>query len=152
MKDYLSKAEDFQRYLEKASEGVCKKYEITITGLHILGFLGKYPDRNTAKDICSFRFIKNSIASMTIDKLVTKGYIVRECDTKDRRVQRLKLTKMAEPVIADSCEMRRQFQELIFEDFSEEEIELFLSMLDRICESVRRRVERDNEQREEKGV
>ena len=89
---------------------------------------------------------------MTIDKLVTKGYIVRECDTKDRRVQRLKLTKMAEPVIADSCEMRRQFQELIFEDFSEEEIELFLSMLDRICESVRRRVERDNEQREEKGV
>lgn len=89
---------------------------------------------------------------MTIDKLVTKGYIVRECDAKDRRVQRLKLTKMAEPVIADSCEMRRQFQELIFEDFSEEEIELFLSMLDRICESVRRRVERDNEQREEKGV
>jgi DNA-binding MarR family transcriptional regulator len=48
--------------------------------------------------------------------------------------------------------MHRQFQELIFEDFSEEEIELFLSMLDRICESVRRRVERDNEQREEKGV
>ena len=41
---------------------------------------------------------------------------------------------------------------LLFEDFSEEEIELFLSMLDRICESVRRRVERDNEQREEKGV
>ena len=151
MKDYLSKAEDFRRYLEKASEGVCKKYEITITGLQILGFLGKNPDRNTAKDICSFRFIKNSIASMTIDKLVTKGYIVRECDTKDRRVQRLKLTKKAKPVIADSCEMHRQFQELIFEDFSEEEIELFLSMLDRICESVRRRVERDNEQREEKG-
>lgn len=64
----------------------------------------------------------------------------------------VKADEMAEPVIADSCEMRRQFQELIFEDFSEEEIELFLSMLDRICESVRRRVERDNEQREEKGV
>ena len=63
------------------------------------------------------------------------------------------MDRMAEPVIrTDSCEMRRQFQELIFEDFSEEEIELFLSMLDRICESVRRRVERDNEQREEKGV
>ncbi|WP_455057373.1 MarR family winged helix-turn-helix transcriptional regulator [Jutongia sp.] len=151
MKDYLSKAEDFQRYLEQASELVCKKYGITITGLQILNFLGNHPDRNTAKDICSFRFIKNSIASMTIDKLVTRGYIVRECDAKDRRVQRLKLTGKAEPILEDGRRLRQQFNELIFEDFSEEEIEQFLAMLDRICESVRRRVERDNEQREEKG-
>lgn len=151
MNDYLSRAEDFQRYLENAGAQVCKKYGITVTGLQILSFLGMNPERNTAKDICNFRFIKNSIASMTIDKLVNMGYIVRESDVKDRRVQRLKLTAKAAPVIEDSRRVRQQFEEVLFEGFTKEEIELFFSMLDRICNSVQKKVERDNEGSERKG-
>ena len=55
MKDYLCEAEDFQRYFEKASEQVCRKYGITVIGLQILTFLGDNPERNTAKDICRCR-------------------------------------------------------------------------------------------------
>ena len=149
MKDYLCEAEDFQRYFEKASEQVCRKYGITVIGLRILTFLGDNPERNTAKDICSCRFIKNSIASMTIDKLVNRGYITRESDAKDRRIQRLKLTGEADPIVKDGRKMREQFTELIFEDFSREEIDLFLSMIDRICDSVRRRVDSYNDNKKE---
>ncbi len=149
MKDYLCEAEDFHRFFEKASEQVCRKYEITVTGLQILTFLGNNPDRNTAKDICSCRFIKNSIASMTIDKLANRGYIIRESDSKDRRIQRLRLTEQAMPIVKDGQRMREQFTELIFEDFSREEIDLFLSMIDRICDSVRRRVDSYNDNKKE---
>ena len=113
MKDYLCEAEDFQRYFEKASEQVCRKYGITVIGLQILTFLGDNPERNTAKDICSCRCIKNSIASMTIDKLVNRGYIIRESDAKDRRIQRLKLTGEADPIVNENQtdELREQFYE-----------------------------------------
>ena len=151
MKDYLCEAEDFQRYFEKASEQVCRKHGITVTGLQILTFLGSHPERNTAKDICSYRFIKNSIASMTIDKLVNRGYIIRESDTKDRRIQRLKLTDKASPIVRDGGKMRQQFTDVVFEDFSQEEMELFLSMLDRICDSVRKKVNSYNDKKEGKG-
>lgn len=151
MKDYLCEAEDFHYFFEKNSEEVCRKYEITVIGLRILTFLWENPDSNTAKDICNSRLIKNSIASMTIDKLVTKGYIVRECDPKDRRKQRLKLTQEAVPIVMDGKKMRRRFEELIFEDFSREEIDIFLGMLDRICDSVRRRVNSEKSKKEGKG-
>lgn len=147
MKDYLCKAEDFERLHEQASEQVCKKYGITLTALQILTFLDHHPERNTAKDICSCRFIKNSIASMTIDKLVNRGYILRECDEKDRRVQRLKLTPEAEPVVQDGRSMRRHFEDIVFRDFTEEEKTLFLSMIDRICDSVQQAVDNYNEKR-----
>ena len=42
-----------------------------------------------------------------------------------------------------------QFTELILEDFSREEMELFLSMIDRICDSVRRRVDSYNDNKKE---
>lgn len=150
MKDYLCKAEDFQRLVEQAGEQVCRKYGITATGLQILVFLGNNPERNTAKDICSCRFIKNSIASMTIDKLVNRGYIIRESDAKDRRIQRLKLTDEADPIVRDSRKMRQEFTDVIFADFSREEVELFLSMLERICDSVKKRVDgyTDNKKKE----
>lgn len=147
MKDYLCKAEDFERLHEQVSERVCKKYGITLTALQILTFLDHHPERNTAKDICSCRFIKNSIASMTIDKLVNRGYILRECDKKDRRVQRLKLTPEAEPVVQDGHSMRRYFEDIVFRDFTEEEKTLFLSMIDRICDSVQQTVDNRNEKR-----
>ena len=86
---------------------------------------------------------------MTIDKLVNRGYIIRESDEKDRRIQRLKLTGEADPIVKDGRKMREQFTELIFEDFSREEIDLFLSMIDRICDSVRKRVDSYNDNKKE---
>ena len=41
------------------------------------------------RDICRIRGIKSGIASVTVEQLIGRGYLTRETDGKDRRMQRL---------------------------------------------------------------
>lgn len=99
-------------------------------------FLSHHPEHNTAKEICEYACIKNSIASMTIDKLTKGGYLVKRNDARDRRIQRLAVTSMTDEIIADGESLKEWVKEVAFSDFTQEEREQFLNMLYRIQRSL----------------
>lgn len=88
---------------------LCKKYQLNQSDLDLILFIANNPMYNTAKDVCEIRGIKKGIVSVTTERLVQSGYLIRKNDIHDRRIQRLCLTEKCQPIIADGRESRRIF-------------------------------------------
>ena len=86
---------------------LCKKYQLNQSDLDLILFIANNPMYNTAKDVCEIRGIKKGIVSVTTERLVQSGYLIRKNDIHDRRIQRLCLTEKCQPIIADGREMHR---------------------------------------------
>ncbi len=111
---------------------VCKKYGINQTELDILLFLRSYPTRNTARDIREYRMIKSSLLSVMIEKLIRAGYLLRQNDQSDRRIQRLRLTARAEHPIQDGISAQSRFENAIFGTMASEELRALETLLQKI--------------------
>ena len=83
---------------------LCKKYQLNQSDLDLILFIANNPMYNTAKDVCEIRGIKKGIVSVTTERLVQSGYLIRKNDIHDRRIQRLCLTEKCQPIIADGRE------------------------------------------------
>ena len=79
---------------------LCKKYQLNQSDLDLILFIANNPMYNTAKDVCEIRGIKKGIVSVTTERLVQSGYLIRKNDIHDRRIQRLCLTEKCQPIIA----------------------------------------------------
>ena len=88
---------------------LCKKYQLNQSDLDLILFIANNPMYNTAKDVCEIRGIKKGIVSVTTERLVQSGYLIRKNDIHDRRIQRLCLTEKCQPIIADGREMQTHF-------------------------------------------
>lgn len=111
---------------------VCKMYGINQTELDILMFLRQYPARNTARDIREYRMIKSSLLSVMIEKLIRAGYLLRQNDQSDRRIQRLRLTPRAEHPIRDGISAQARFESAIFGTMASEELRALETLLQKI--------------------
>ena len=124
----VSTSSKAMRVYAKFCQPVCKKYDLTQTGFDILLFFANNPTYNTARDVCRIRGIKTGIASVTMEKLILAGYLSRENDSRDRRIQRLRLTDSADAVIQEGRRAQREFGEAISQGLTREEAETFLRL------------------------
>ncbi len=98
----------------------------------VLMFLTNNPYYDTAKDISEFKGISKSLVCRSVDSLVKKGYLNVETDTKDRRCIHLKLNSKAIPAAEVLQKQRADYIKQLFSGISEEEIQLFESVLSRM--------------------
>lgn len=82
--------------------------------------------------------IKSSILSVTIEKLIQAGYLLRENDPSDRRVQRLIPTKQAESLIRDGFAVQERFETAIFQDMTENDLQVFEILLNKLLTAADR--------------
>ena len=106
-----------------SSHEICESFSITQAELDILSFLHNNPNQDTAKTICEIRFLKKSIVSQSIDKLVKRGFIEKTADTDDRRLLHLALTPAADKCIERIDAMQSGYFRNIFSCYTEEELE-----------------------------
>lgn len=107
------------------SSPLCRKYLLSQTGLDIIMFISENPEYNTARDVCRYRGIKSGIASVAIDNLIGMGYLERQTDLCDRRIQRLVLTEKALPIASEGREIQQRFEDSVFSVMSASERESF---------------------------
>ena len=100
----------------------CKKMHLNQTALELIVFLGNNPEYNTAKEICEYRGLKKSMVSITIDQLVEKGYMIRETDQRDRRIQHLFLTDKSAPTVKMGKEAQSEIFGSLTTEISREEL------------------------------
>ena len=91
---------------------------------------------NTAKDVCETRGIKKGIVSVTTERLVQSGYLIRKNDIHDRRIQRLCLTEKCQSIIADGREMQTHFFTSITAGLTDEEWKLYQKLSEKIRDQV----------------
>ena len=107
---------------EAVCQPVCKRYQLNQTCLDVILFLANNPEYNTAKDLWEIRGIRSGNASVAIETLVRRGYLKREADAQDRRLQRLILTERANEAIAMGRQAQRVFGEQMMSGITEKEI------------------------------
>ena len=130
------------KLFESSLDETCTAYGLSHLEADILAFLKNNPNWDTARDISEYRMIPKANVSLGIDSLFRKNLLVREQDSKDRRLMHLRLTPQADAPVHSIGEARNRFFELPFQDFSEEEKACYIQMNDRILCNAKNSLER----------
>ena len=117
-------------------EPVCRQYALTRNELDVLLCLANNPDFDRAADIVHIRKIAKSHVSLSVTNLEQRGLLTREFDPDDRRTAHLKLTDTAREIAAEGARCQEAFFSRIFEGLSREELDLWRSLLDRVCVNI----------------
>lgn len=145
-KEELEMAERLVRIFENVilSEGqsLQKGYfsDLSIAEMHTLDAIGPYEAR-TMTETASLLGITVGTLTVSIDRLVKKGYVVRNRDSNDRRIVRISLTKNGKL----ACRMHGKFHRIlarrILEPYNEQEQELLFGMVDEIDKYLQTQVD-----------
>ena len=84
--------------------------------------------------------VNKSSVTRRMAQLEKEGYITRTPDESDRRVLLVSPTKKAQELLPALREMAREWNEIITEGFTEEEIKMFASLVERACDNAKRKV------------
>ena len=77
-------------------------------------------------------FLAFSTTTDLVDRMEKNDLVVRIREEQDRRVVRIKLLEEGERIIEEVIKKRQDYLEAVLEDFSEEEVEQFSSLLEKM--------------------
>lgn len=113
-----------------------EKWGLTQTEADILLFLANNPEYDTARDMAEKRHLAKSHISAGIEALAGRGLLERSLREGNRKTIHLRLTAAADPIVEEGRALQRRYGELIFRDFTQEEICQLSRWLDRVTENV----------------
>ena len=125
---------------------VCEEYNLTLIEGKIISFLYNNPEKDTAAEIVELRMLSKGNVSQAVESLIQKSLIRRSQDKNDRRKIHLYLTEKAEPVTSSIVLMRKEFNKEVFFGISQEELDLFHKINDKINDNIRKAMTRREKQ------
>lgn len=109
--------------------------------MNILIFLARNPSLNTGRDLSICLDVSKGLVCRSVDALIKKEMITARDDPDDRRIQRLVLTKKADPVIQEIFKVNQEISRDIFQGIPEEEIVQMEKTLRKIIQKFHERLE-----------
>ena len=107
-------------WIEEASLRKSRFKDISIKDMHTIAAITMY-DTRTASQLAQTMHLTPSAMTSVIDKLEQKGYVIRNRDTKDRRVVRIGLTHKGRTVFRAHEAFHRGMAHSLFDSFEEGE-------------------------------
>ena len=107
--------------------------------ISILILLSNNTSINTSSQLTLILGVSKGLISRSIDSLLSRGLIVCLPDTKDKRIQRIRLTKEATPLLLRLQKEIEQINEILLQDISEEEISQMETTMIKIIERFKKR-------------
>ena len=107
--------------------------------ISILILLSNNTSINTSSQLTLILGVSKGLISRSIDSLLSRGLIVCLPDTKDKRIQRIQLTKEATPLLLGLQKEIEQINEILLQDISEEEISQMETTMIKIIERFKKR-------------
>jgi MarR family transcriptional regulator for hemolysin len=91
----------------------------------------------TQKQLSEILALENPTVTRTIDRLVDKGFVVRQPVPRDRRYYAVSLTEKGEEIQQRINEVGQCFMGWVTRDLAEEELQLFKKLLVRVSDQAR---------------
>lgn len=107
--------------------------------ISILILLSNNTSINTSSQLTLILGVSKGLISRSIDSLLSRGLIVCLPDTKDKRIQRIQLTKEATPLLLRLQKEIEQINGILLQDISEEEISQMETTMIKIIERFKKR-------------
>lgn len=105
--------------------------DLSISEMHTLDAIGPY-EAKTMTETAAALDVTTGTLTVSIDRLVRKGYVIRKRDENDRRIVRISLTRDGKV----ACRMHSKFHAVlarkVLESYSAEEKAMLIHMVDDI--------------------
>lgn len=108
-----------------------ERQELTASQGHIMGFLSRQSEPPCPRDIEAAFHLTHPTVSGILSRLEQKGFIHQHPDPNDRRCKRIYLSEKGLQCHDTMCRIILENEERMVQDFTTEEKELFLSLLQR---------------------
>lgn len=118
---------------ENAFDDIKNKYNLTITEIKILLFLAMNKNKNIAKDMVEDIMIAKSHISISVESLVSKGFVIKLPDEKDKKKIHLVICDNKKHIINEILEKQQNLINSVTKGLSPDEIE----ELKRLSEKVK---------------
>lgn len=111
-----------------------KEYKLTPPQIHIL-YLIHHQTNITVKDIANYLGISSSAATQIIDNLEKNNFILREINSKDRRITHLKISKEGLSKFKKFKTEHLSKVQKYFQDLTEEELDFLINITQKIIQN-----------------
>lgn len=130
-----------RKLLEQHLESAALRNGMTLQETRLLLALSELPAVPSRKDLADFVYLSRSALSMSLQRLVGRGWISAE-DVRDgadgkRRFQ-VEVLPAARPVLEDLREAQRNYTQARLNGFSQDELEAYTRLMDKARENTRR--------------
>lgn len=110
--------------------------DLTAAQGHIMAFLAFRPEPPCARDIEEAFQLTHPTVSGLLSRLEKKGFVESRPDEHDRRIKRLHILPKGRDVLATMHQTIETTEQLLTQDFTEEEIAQFSAFLRRAAKNV----------------
>lgn len=117
--------------IKQKGREILNSYTITPPQFVALQWLFEHGDM-TIGDLSNKMFLAFSTTTDLVDRMEKNDLVVRIREEQDRRVVRIKLLNEGERIIEEVIKKRQGYLETVLEDFNEEEVEQFSSLLEKM--------------------
>lgn len=128
---------EFKRLLEEQSAELRQKYGMKRAELEILYYLSHCGQHNTSTDIHQQLMMNRGHISQAVDHLCKKKYIIAIPDQQDRRYVHYEITESANELISELTRRRKEIDQHILKDISEEELQIFCKVFEKMRKNMR---------------
>ena len=126
-----------QKAYARVMDPICKQWELTRNELDVLLFLANNPEYDRASDIVANRGIAKSHVSLSVSTLESRGLLLRQPDSEDRRTVHLKLTGDAWKITEAGQKAQQNFFSRIHRNVSQEELEHWRAFTRKVGENIK---------------
>jgi DNA-binding MarR family transcriptional regulator len=137
----------FEKVLVAEEKSLQKGYfsNLSLAEMHTLDAIGPYEAR-TMTETAQILGITVGTLTVSVDRLVKKGFVERRRDEEDRRVVRISLTRDGKLAARMHGKFHKVLAKHILEPYTDEEQELLLSLVKEVNEYLNTQVARyDND-------
>lgn len=143
--EFLTTTALAKRLYDQTMQPVCNRYDITRMELDILLFLHNNPEYDTATDIIKKRQLTKSHVSSSIKTLEKQQLLQKFYLDGNEKTIHLKVTGAAGSILESGLAAQKAFTNIIFANFSEEQIAAMETNLRKIADSVQTALSGGNE-------
>ena len=116
------------------------EYDLTLSQLELQHFLFEQQEKGVPVNqrfIEEMLHLKNPTVTGILNRLESKGFIVRVADARDRRVNIVVLTDKARALREEVAETAERTEEMLLEGFTEAEREQLIHLLGKMYANIR---------------
>ena len=113
-----------KRGYDQHCKALLAEHDLRTSDMTVLMFLAMHPKCHTAKEICEAQMLAKSLVSQSVETLVNRGMLRRECDPLDRRRQLLTLQPAAWAIVEKLHTLTDDYMQPLFSGVDPAELKI----------------------------
>jgi DNA-binding MarR family transcriptional regulator len=115
-------------------DDICVPYGITPVQAQLVLQIYHDPEKSRVTDICKSMHKSTNVISPMINRLIEKGFLIKEKDMVDTRVTHIRITPKSRRIIDDIVQDISDYSVPCFEGITEEQVDVVYTYLSKILE------------------